>query len=113
MKAQISVHVDVDRARGLVTRRSVAGIVIFINQTAIQWISKHQFTVEASTYGNDTIDPRIAAILIIEHRYALRMVGFDTDGPTCMFGDNMSFILSTTMPSSSLKNKQFRLQITD
>jgi hypothetical protein len=55
------------------------------------------------------IAARIATDLIIEYRYALRMLGFEVDGPTRMFGDNMSVILSTTLPSSSLKKKHLSI----
>lgn len=40
-----------------------------------------------------------------EHRYALRMLGLELDGPCRMFGDNNSVILNTTTPSSMLKKK--------
>ena len=33
------------------------------------------------------------------------MLGVPIDGPTTMYGDNMSVVLNTTVPSSQLKKK--------
>ena len=43
--------------------------------------------------------------LAIELRYKFWMLGFEIDGPTIMFGDNMLVVLNTTVPSSVLKKK--------
>jgi hypothetical protein len=61
--------------------------------------------VESSTYGTEMVAGRIAVELAIEVRYKLRMLGVPILGPTTLFGDNMSMITSTTVPSSTLKKK--------
>ena len=38
-------------------------------------------------------------------RYKLQMMGVPIDGPTYIFGDNMSVIFNTSRPSSQLKKK--------
>ena len=38
-------------------------------------------------------------------RYKLRMMGVFIDGPTYVYGDNMSVIFNTSQPESQLKNK--------
>ena len=43
--------------------------------------------------------------LVIETRYALRMLGIGVDGPALMLGDNKSVVLNTSVPSSILKKK--------
>jgi len=48
---------------------------------------------------------RIAAELIMEYRYKLRMLGVHIDGPSLMLGDNMSVVVNTSIPSSQLKKK--------
>eukprot|EP00978_Attheya_sp_CCMP212_P030620 scaffold113212_cov30-Attheya_sp.AAC.1 len=48
---------------------------------------------------------RIATEKIISVRWSLRAMGVKIDGPTMMYGDNRSVILSTKMPSSVLKKK--------
>ena len=104
-KARLTVYVDADHAHDQVTRRSVTGILVFLNNTPIRWISKRQKTVESSTYGSELVAARIATELILELRYTLRMLGVPLDGPALMLGDNMSVVLNTTVPSSVLKKK--------
>jgi hypothetical protein len=102
---RITLFKDDEHARDLLTRRSVTGIILFINNTPIRWVSKHQKTVETSTYGSELVAARIATELVIEYRYNLRMFGVPLDGPALMLGDNHSVILNTTVPSSVLKKK--------
>jgi hypothetical protein len=104
-KVQVTVMVDADHAHCEVTRRSVTGILGFVNSTPVRWYSKMQRTVETSTYGSELVASRIATDLAIEFRFNIRMMGFDLDGPVNMFGDNEAVILNTTIPSSQLKKK--------
>jgi hypothetical protein len=104
-KIQITIMVDADHAHCEVTRRSVTGILVYINSTPVRWYSKMQKTVETSTYGSELVAARIATDIAIEYRYMIRMMGFELDGPANMFGDNQSVILNTTIPSSQLKKK--------
>jgi hypothetical protein len=104
-KAKIAVFVDADHARDKVTRRSVTGIVLLINNTPLVWISKRQKTVESSTYGSELVAARVAIDLIIKMRYKLRMLGVTMEKQSVLCGDNMSVVLNTTIPSSSLKKK--------
>ena len=76
-----------------------------MNNMPVKWISKRQKTVETSTYGSEMVAGRVAVEAIIEIRYKLRMLGVPIEGPTLMLGDNMSVVLSTTVPSSQLKKK--------
>ena len=105
MKARITVYVDADHAHDKVTRRSVTGLILFVNGTPVKWLSKRQKTVETSTYGSELVAARVATEAIMEYRYNLRMLGVEVDGPALMLGDNMSVILNTTVPSSMLKKK--------
>jgi hypothetical protein len=102
---RITVYLDADHAHDLVTRRSVTGILIFINNTPIKWICKRQKTVETSTYSSELVTARIATEAVIALRYQLRMLGVPVDGPAIMYGDNQSVVLNTTVPSSVLKKK--------
>jgi hypothetical protein len=105
-KVQITIFVDADHAHCEVTRRSVTGIVVFVNSTPVKWFSKMQRTVETSTYGSELVAARIATDFAMELRYNIRMLGFDLDGPTTILGDNNAVVLNTTIPSSQLKKKQ-------
>ena len=66
---------------------------------------KRQKTVESSTYGSELVAARIATKLIMEVRYAMRILGVPIDGPAMMLGYNISVVLNTSIPSSVLKNK--------
>ena len=102
---QLTVYVDADHAHDKVTRRSVTGIILFGNKTPLKAISKRQKTVETSTYGSELVAAKIAVELVMGFRYQLRMLGVNIKGPATMLGDNMSVVLNTTVPSSSLKKK--------
>jgi len=104
-KVRMTVYVDADHAHDLVTRRSITGILVMLNNTPIRWVSKRQKTVETSTYGSELVAARIATELIMEVRYMLRSLGVSLEGPTLMLGDNMSVVLNTSVPSSVLKKK--------
>ena len=104
-KVTLTCYVDADHARDTVTRRSVTGILLLLNNTPITWITKRQKTVETSTYGSELVATRIAVDLIIEQRYKLRMLGVDVEESSMMVGDNMAVVLNTTLPSSTLKKK--------
>ena len=57
-KVRITVYVDAYHAHDLVTRRSITGILLMFNNTPITWVSKHQKTVEISTYGSKLVASR-------------------------------------------------------
>jgi hypothetical protein len=97
--------VDADHARDQVTRRSVTGIVILLNNTPISWVSKRQKTVESSTYGSELVASRIAVEMIIALRYSMAMLGVSLESSSHLVGDNMAVVLNTTIPSSALKKK--------
>ena len=102
---QYTCYVDADHARDKLTRKSVTGIVLFMNNTPIVWVSKRQKTVETSTYGSELIAARIATDLLVEWRYKARVLGLNLEHSSWMLGDNMSVVLNTTSSSSSLKKK--------
>jgi hypothetical protein len=101
----ITTYFDADHAHDLETRRSVTGVMIFLNKTPVQWYSKRQATVESSTYGSELVAARIATELTMAMRYRLRMLGVPIDGPTDLLGDNKSVITNCSIPSSTLKKK--------
>ena len=102
---RITCHVDADHAHDHLTHRSVTSIILFINNTPIRWLSKHQKTVETSTCGSELVAARIAIDLIIEMCHNLRSSGVPVDGPALLLGDNQSVVLNTTVPSLVFKKK--------
>ena len=75
---RVSGYFDANHAGCLQTRRSVMGIVMFLNKTPVKWYSKQQNTIETSTYGSELVAARIATEFAIELRYKLRMLGWST-----------------------------------
>jgi hypothetical protein len=102
---QITCYVDADHAGDQATRRSVTGIILYVNNTPIKWYSKRQNTVESSTYGAELVALRIAVEMVIEYCYKIRMMGIPLNGPSQMMCDNRSVVLSSTLPSNTLKKK--------
>ena len=76
----INTFVDLDHASSKITRRFHIGLMIFINMAPIQWFSKRQNTVEASTFGAELISLKIAAEIKDVLRYKLRKMGVSLKG---------------------------------
>ena len=81
------------------------GDLSFINNTPVKWATKRQKMVETSTYGSELVAGKVATELILEYRYALRMMGAKIDGPALLLGDDNSVVLNCTMPNLVLKKK--------
>ena len=71
LEVLISCFVDANHAGNVKDRRSQTGILIFINKAPIHWYSKHQATVETSTFGAEFCIMRVAADMIESLRYKL------------------------------------------
>ena len=50
---QITAFVDSDHAGDLITRQSRTGVLIYMNWAPIIWHSKHQNSIEPSTFGSE------------------------------------------------------------
>jgi hypothetical protein len=99
------LFVDSDHANDKNTRRSRTGYFIFLNEAPIAWLSKKQSTVETSVFGAEFVALKVGIEATRGIRYKLRMMGVPLDGPTYVFGDNMSVIHNTQRPESTLKKK--------
>jgi hypothetical protein len=75
-KFKMTVYVDANHTHDLVTRRSITGIILMLNNIPVRWMSKRQITVETSTYGSELVASRIATELILEVRFMLRPLCF-------------------------------------
>ena len=105
MMMEITSFFDADHAHDQETRRSVTGVILFLMSTPVKWYSKRQNTVESSSFGSEIVAGRITTDIVIEMRYKLRMLGVKVKKCSVIFGDNKSVILSTSLPSSTLKKK--------
>ncbi|KAI2490038.1 Reverse transcriptase (RNA-dependent DNA polymerase) [Fragilaria crotonensis] len=101
----LHVFVDANHAGNVVTRRSHTGILLFVQNSPIQWLSKRQNTVETSTFGSEFVALRAARDMIISMRYKLRMFGVPIDGPAQVYCDNQGVVKNTSVPESVLSKK--------
>jgi hypothetical protein len=104
----MSIHcfVDSDHAGDKVIRRSQTGILIFCNRAPIIAYSKHQNSVECSTYGSELIAMRQAIELVKGLRYKLRMFGIPIEGASDIFCDKESVFKNVPRPESVLNKRQ-------
>jgi hypothetical protein len=51
----VSCFVDANHAGNVITRRSHTGILIYVQNAPIIWFSKHQNTVESSSFGSEFV----------------------------------------------------------
>lgn len=75
----ITCYVDADHTRDMVTRKSVTGLLMLINNTLISWMSQCQKTVEVAAYGSEMVASRIAVETIIFMRCFLYMLGLNLE----------------------------------
>ena len=101
----IYTFVDANHAGNVVTRRSHTGILLFIQNSPIVWLSGRQNTVETSTFGSEFVALRTARDLIMSLRYKLRMFGVPLTGPAQVFCDNQGVVKNSSIPESVLTKK--------
>ncbi len=106
---QISIFVDADHATNTADRRSITGIVSFLDNTLYKWKSKHQGSVAESTYAAELMALRDAARHAIELTHMLNSIGVPLAGPAWIFVDNNSAFLNTTIAGSDLKKKHLSI----
>ena len=104
-KVRTTSFCDANLMHDVVTGRSASGILEFLNQTPVDWMSKRQNQVECATYGSEFMVARQATERIIDLRYTLRSFGVPLDGPSWLFGDNKSVVTSSTIPHSNLSKR--------
>ena len=80
-----------------------------VNQTPINWYSKHQSTVETTTYGSELVAACVAVQQIMDIRLTLKYMGVPIDGPSWLLGDNMSVVTSCNNPHSTLAKLHYFL----
>ena len=74
----------------------------FLNQTLIDAFSKQQNQVKSTTYGSEFMATCQAMEQIIDLCYTLCMLGVPLEGPSWLFGNIKSVMMSSMIPHSSL-----------
>ena len=67
----ISAFWDANLYHDKITGRAITGIIIMLNKTPIDWISKRQATVETATYGSELVAGRITIDNVVEFQHML------------------------------------------
>jgi hypothetical protein len=101
----LRLFVEYDHAGEHFTRRSRTGFVIYLDMVPIMWFYKRQPTVESSVFGAEFVEMKNSIETTRGLRYKLSMMGVAIDGPTYVYGDNMSMVHNTQRPESVLKKK--------
>lgn len=102
---QTSIFFDADHAHDQVTRRSVSGVIVYVGSTPVDWLSKRQGAVAASSYAAEFAAGRTATEEAFGLRYMLRCLGVPLKGRTLLIGDNKGMLQSCSKPGSVLKKK--------
>ena len=85
---QIGYFMDANHASNLVRCRSHSGILIFVMNAPVLWLSEQQNTVESSTFGSEFVALQQARDMIVAQCYKLQMFGVPIQGPADGFCDN-------------------------
>ena len=103
------MFVDSNHAGDNSDRRSRTGFMIFMNMAMINWQTKKQATVQGAVFGSECVAMKQGIEALIGIRFKLQMMGVNIDGPTYVYGDNMSVIHNTSKPKSVLKKKSYSI----
>jgi hypothetical protein len=106
---RITEFVDANLYFDLVTGRACTGLLIFLNQTPIDWYCKKQSTVACATFCSEFVAAKMATEKAYDLRYTLRMMGIPVEYETYMFGDNLAVITQSTIPHSQLGKRHHAL----
>jgi hypothetical protein len=101
----LHLFVDSNHAGEHFTRCSRTGFVIYLNMAPIVWLSKRQPTVESSVFGAEFVAMKNGIETTRGLHYKLRMMGVAIDGPTYVYGNNMSVVHNNHRPEPVLKKK--------
>ena len=88
--------VDSDHSGDETYRCSCTGYMIYVNMALIDWLSKKQATDQKAVFGSEFVAMTHGVETLRGIRYKLHMMGVLIDGPTYVYGDNMSVIFNTS-----------------
>ena len=108
-RMRITIYVDANLYFDLITGRACTGILIFLNQTLIDWFCKKQNSVATATFGSEFVAAKTGVEKSQDIRYTLQMLGIPVEYCTYMFGDNQSVVTQGTIPHSQLTKRHHAL----
>ena len=101
----VNVFVDASHAGEKLTYCPHTGILVYVNNKLIDWLSERQNAVETSTFGAELIASRIVMEMVKALLTNLRWIGIPIDGPTYMFCNNEIVVKSTSRSASTLSKE--------
>ena len=104
-----AVYFDSNWGHDEVTRRSITGVIGFIGNTPVTWLSKRQGAIATSTYSAELAAAKVGAEEAISLRYMLRSLGVPLLGRTLLIGDNLGSLISSCSPASPCKKKHTQI----
>jgi hypothetical protein len=99
---RLTEFVDAKLYFDLITGRSCTGLLIFMNQTPIDWHYKKQSPVASATLSFEFVAVKMTIEKGYDPRYTHRMMGIPVDYTTYVIGDNAAVTIQTTIPHSQL-----------
>ena len=96
---------DANLLHDIGTGKSVTAVLQFVNTTPTDWFSKRQATVETATYGSEFVAAKSATEQIMDLRNTLRYLEVPIMTKACMFGDNKSVVMGSTIPQSIINKR--------
>ena len=105
----LRAHVDANLYHCMVTGRACSTLLLWANQTLIDWGASLQTTVEVATYGSKFAAGRRATEQNIVLRNKCRYLGVPIVGPTRIFGDNESVVNSRAAVNAKLHKRHTML----
>ena len=95
---ELRMHVASNHYRDKETRQSRTGFLIFMNIAFIQWMSKKQPTIETSVLDSEFVAMKHEMETLRGIWYKLMMMGIHIEGPSYIYGYNMSVIHNNQQP---------------
>ena len=65
---EMSVFIDADHGHAKVSGRSVTGVIVVVGSTPVCWSSKHQTSVQTSTFGAEFAALKTAVKVAVDIR---------------------------------------------
>ena len=100
----VGLFVYANHGENVIIRRSHSGLLLFVNNTFINYFIKRQNTVKSRTFGSELVALSIARNMIAEIRIKLKLFGVPLGGTENVLCYNNGVVNNTSIPESNLSN---------
>ena len=105
----ITIFVDSNHGHDKVTGKSITGLTSLIGSTPVNWFAKRQSSCLTSTFGAEFTSLKKAVEEAVVLRCYCRAFGMKVTKPAILYEDNMSVVINSTNPGSTLQHKSMAL----